>query len=113
MLLLRNKELENNRSQASQSTCAGKGTDMSQMQSQNSELGSCAVRVSAANKQFSFVYTRFLQVTPFGVSRMICCSSVTKGVKWGHLLLGAEFWGRQIEVVVLRNTYEMSDVSGC
>jgi len=59
-MLLRNKELENNRSQVPQPAFTGKGTEMSEMLSQCSEPGPCAVWVSVANKWFSYVYTRFL-----------------------------------------------------
>jgi len=40
-------------------------------------------------------------------------SSVTRGVRGGHLPPGAALWGRQIEVGMLRTEYEMSNVSGC
>jgi len=33
--------------------------------------------------------------------------------KGGHLPLGAPFWGSQIEVGMLRNNYEISNLSGC
>ena len=36
-----------------------------------------------------------------------------RGGKGGHLPPGAAFWGRQIEVEMLRNNYEISNVSGC
>jgi len=41
-------------------------------------------------------------------------SGVTKRGKGGHLPQGAAFWGRQIEVAMLRTNYEMSmDVNNC
>jgi len=36
-----------------------------------------------------------------------------EGGKGGHLPPGAELWGRQIEVGIIRTNYEMSNVSGC
>jgi len=41
-------------------------------------------------------------------------SGVTReGGKGGHLPPGAAFWGRQIEVSMSSNNYEMSNVNGC
>ena len=37
----------------------------------------------------------------------MCTSGVTRG-EGGHLLLGAAFWGPQIEIGMLRNNYEIS-----
>jgi len=44
---------------------------------------------------------------------MAVLSDVTRGGKGGHLPPGAAFWGRQIEVGMLSNNYEMSNVNGC
>jgi len=44
---------------------------------------------------------------------MAVLSDVTRGGKRGHLPPGAAFWGRQIEVGMLSNNYEMSNVNGC
>jgi len=44
-----------------------------------------------------------------GYSTLLCsCNGVTMGDKEGHLPPGTEFGGRQIEVVMLRNKYEIS-----
>ena len=44
---------------------------------------------------------------------MAVLSDVTRGGKGGHLPPGAELWGRQIEVGMLRTNYEMSNANGC
>jgi len=41
------------------------------------------------------------------------CSGVTMGEQGGHLPPGAAFWGRQIDVRMLRNNYKISNTSGC
>jgi len=42
------------------------------------------------------------------VLRASVCTGVTRGGKVGHLPPGAAFWGRQIEVSMLSNNYEIS-----
>ena len=48
------------------------------------------------------------------IASSLTSSGVTRGGgKGGHLLPGAAFWGRQIEIEILSNNYEMSNVNGC